>query len=80
MVGDPCQLYVVPSIAKAESSNSIIIGMISVCRWLAFHLFNLVSNYSYVSTYYEQYLEFSWDALSVSLCISTLVGDCFVVE
>ena len=58
----------------------VIIGMILVCHHLGFSLFNMGSIYSYVSSYYALRLELSYNSLSMSLCVSTNVGDSLVVN
>lgn len=36
--------------------------------------------YCYVFTYYYPWLDLSWDSLSLSLCVSTIMGDSLVVD
>lgn len=73
-------MYVVPSRPKTEFTNVVIIGMILVCRQSAFDLFDPRYTYSYVSDYYAQQLELSWDSLSMPVYIFTPVGDSLVVD
>lgn len=49
-----------------------------LCHQLDLTLFDWGSTYSYISCYYAPRLEFSYDLLSMSLRVSTLVGDSLV--
>ncbi|XP_070003045.1 uncharacterized protein [Nicotiana sylvestris] len=72
--------YAIPAKLEAESSDAVITGMISVCSRDASVLFDLVSTYSYVSSYFSPYLVVPRDSLSVPVYVSMLVRDYIVVD
>ncbi|XP_070036174.1 uncharacterized protein [Nicotiana tomentosiformis] len=72
--------YAFPSRLKAESSDTVIIGPVSVCSRDASVLFDQGSTYSYVSSYFASYLVVPRDSLSAPVYVSTPVGDAIVVD
>ncbi|XP_070002668.1 uncharacterized protein [Nicotiana sylvestris] len=64
----------------AETSDSIITGTISVCNRAVLVLFDPVSTYSYVSSYFTTYLVVPRDSLSAPIYVSILVGDSIIVD
>ncbi|XP_070022421.1 uncharacterized protein [Nicotiana sylvestris] len=65
---------------EAESSNAVIIGIISVCSRDASVLFDLGYSYFYVSSYFASYFVMPRDSLSAPAYVSTHVGDDIVVD
>lgn len=72
-------LYIILGMLKAEASNTIITGIILVCRYPSFTLFNPSFIYLYVFYYYVSWLGF-FQALSVPMCLATPTGDSLVVD
>lgn len=73
-------IYAVPARLEAKASYSTIAGTISICHLPAFDLFDPGSIYLYVSIYFVPRLELLCDPLSVSLHVSTIVGDSLVLD
>ncbi|XP_070047172.1 uncharacterized protein [Nicotiana tomentosiformis] len=65
---------------EAESSDAVIKGTISVCHRDASVLFDLVSTYSYVSSYFASHWSIPRDSLDVHVSMSTPVEDSIVVD
>ncbi|XP_070036154.1 uncharacterized protein [Nicotiana tomentosiformis] len=65
---------------EAESSDAVIISIVPVFHSDASALFHPGSTYSNVSSYIASYLIVPHDFLSVSVCVSTPVGDSLVVD
>ncbi|XP_070040854.1 uncharacterized protein [Nicotiana tomentosiformis] len=65
---------------EADSSDDVIKGIIPVFHRDDSVLFDPGSTYSYVSSYFASYLVVPCDSLSASVCVSTPVEDCVVVD
>ncbi|XP_070003113.1 uncharacterized protein [Nicotiana sylvestris] len=65
---------------ETESSDAVITGTVSVCSIDASVLFDLCSNYSYMSFYFASYLVVPRDSLTALVYVSTPVGDAIVVD
>lgn len=65
---------------ETKASDLLIAGTISICRQLAFALFDLGFTYSFVSVYFSPCLGLYLEPLLVSLCVSTPMGDFLVVD
>ncbi|XP_070032522.1 uncharacterized protein [Nicotiana tomentosiformis] len=62
---------------KVESSDAVITGILSLYHIDGFMLFDPVSTYSYVSSYFASHLSVRHDSL---VSVSTLTGDSIVVD
>ncbi|XP_070026361.1 uncharacterized protein [Nicotiana sylvestris] len=72
--------YALPARTEVVASDSVIIGIVSVCHIDASGLFDPGSAYSYVSSYFVPYLGVSRNYLSSPIYVSTLVGDSIIVN
>ncbi|XP_070029740.1 uncharacterized protein [Nicotiana sylvestris] len=78
--GSQPRCYALPARPEAEVSDAVITGTILVCDRDASVLFDPVSTYLYVSSYFAPYLVMPNDSLSVPVYVSTPVGDYIVVD
>ncbi|XP_070057739.1 uncharacterized protein [Nicotiana tomentosiformis] len=75
----PC-CYAFLARPKVESSDAVIIGIISVCHIDASVLFDRGYIYSYVSSYFALHLSMPCDFLDVPVSVSMSFGDSLVVD
>ncbi|XP_070032162.1 uncharacterized protein [Nicotiana tomentosiformis] len=78
--GGEAHFYDFPSRKEAVSSDAVIISIFLVYHRDASVLFDTGSTYSYVSSYFDPYLDISRDYLSAPGYVSTPVGDSSVVD
>ncbi|XP_070054420.1 uncharacterized protein [Nicotiana tomentosiformis] len=76
--GQTC-FYDFPVRMEAATSDVVITGIVPVCHKDTSVLFDPGSTYSYVSSYFAQYLDISLDSLSPPVYVSTPVGDVIIV-
>ncbi|XP_070029038.1 uncharacterized protein [Nicotiana sylvestris] len=75
----PALFYAFPDRLEEESSDAIT-SIVLVCHRDVSVLFDQGSTYSYMSSYFTSYLVMLRDSLSVSVYVSTPVGDSIVVD
>ncbi|XP_070057525.1 uncharacterized protein [Nicotiana tomentosiformis] len=78
--GSQARYYSLPARTEAVASDSVITGIVLVCRRDATVLFDPGSTYSYVTSYFAPYLGVSRDSLSSPAYVPTSVGDSIVVD
>lgn len=69
-----------PGRPEAEASDAVITSTVLVRSRDASVLFDLMSTYSYVSSYFAPYLVVPRDSLSALVYVSRPVGDSIVVD
>ena len=68
------------SLSKAETSDAVITGNLSVCDFMDSVLFDPGSTFSYVSSSFANGLNLHCDLLDILIRVSTLVGESVIVE
>ncbi|XP_070050755.1 uncharacterized protein [Nicotiana tomentosiformis] len=77
--GGQARLYAFPARPDVIASDAMITGIVSVCHREASILFEPGSTYSHVSSYFVRYLDMPRESLVSPICVSTPVGDTFIV-
>ncbi|XP_070044835.1 uncharacterized protein [Nicotiana tomentosiformis] len=76
----PARFYAFPARPDAVASDVVILGAISVGSRDASILFDLGSNYLYVSSLFAHFLDIPCESMGTSVYVSTHVGDSVVVD
>lgn len=80
MIDDRVHYYAFPKRPKVESFEPVITGIISICHRPSLILFFPGSTLSYVSTYFTSRLDLMCKSITISICVSNLIGDSLVVN
>ncbi|XP_070032502.1 uncharacterized protein [Nicotiana tomentosiformis] len=78
--GVQAHFYTFSGMTEAIASNAVITCIVPGCHRDASVLFYPGSTYSYVSSYFAQYLDISHDSLIALVYVSTPVGDSIIVD
>ncbi|XP_070020655.1 uncharacterized protein [Nicotiana sylvestris] len=77
--GGQARFYALPARPDVIASDAVITGIVSVFHREASILFDPGSTYSYVSSYFAHYLDIPRESFTLSVHVSTPLGDTIIV-